>query len=124
MPNLEMEPERELSVFRRLALGTWRTAYDPSVYGSLTLRVDKALAYIDAFRAATGKHLTIRETPVVRDGRVATERTMRVCVTFDHRVLDGVHAAAMPKILRTWIEDPAAHFDPIPARLPRTAQRA
>ena len=288
MPNLEMEPERELSVFRRLALGTWRTAYDPSVYGSLTLRVDKALAYIDAFRAATGKHLTIshlmaravgavleqtpdanvllrrgriyrrrdigvffqvaledpvtgkidlsgatihdphrkdlveicdelearfadvradrdaslagarrllgrlplrlvhaaleltafasytlnldlrwagvprdafgsvmitnvgalgleeayvplvpysrvplllalgaiRETPVARDGRVATERTMKVCATFDHRVLDGAHAAAMAKILRTWIEDPAAHFDPIPARLPRTAQRA
>src|SRR5579859_6321119 len=59
MPNLELEPGRELSVFRRLALGTWRTAYDPSVYGSLTLRVDPALAYIDAFRAATGKHLTI-----------------------------------------------------------------
>jgi hypothetical protein len=59
MPNLEMEPERELSIFRRLAVGTWRTAYDPSVYGSLTLRVDKALAYIAAFRAATGKHLTI-----------------------------------------------------------------
>jgi hypothetical protein len=285
MPNLEMKPERELSVFRRLALGTWRTAYDPSVYGSLTLRVDRALAYIDAFRAATGKHLTIshlmaravgavldstpdanvllrrgriyrrreigvffqvamedpvtgkidlsgatihepqrkslieicdelekrfadvrgdrdvslagvrhllaklplrllpavleltafasytlnldlrwagvprdafgsvmitnvgalgleeayvplvpysrvplllalgaiRETPVARDGRVAIEHTMKVCATFDHRVLDGAHAAAMAKILRTWIEDPTAYFDPIPARLPRTA---
>jgi pyruvate dehydrogenase E2 component (dihydrolipoamide acetyltransferase) len=285
MPNLEIEPERELSVFRRLALGTWRTAYDPSVYGNITLHVDKALAYIDAFRAATGKHLTIshlmaralgavlegmpdanvllrrgriyrrrgigvffqvamedpvtgkidlsgatihdpqrkdlaeicdelekrfadvrrdrdgslagarrllsklplrllpalleltgfasytlnldlrwagiprdafgsvmitnigalgldeayvplvpysrvplllalgaiRETPVARGGRVTTERTMKVCATFDHRVLDGAHAAAMAKILRTWIEDPAAHFDPIPVRLPRTA---
>jgi pyruvate dehydrogenase E2 component (dihydrolipoamide acetyltransferase) len=59
MPNLELEPERELSTFRRLALGTWRTAYDPSVYGSLTLRMDPALAYIEAFRAATGKRLTI-----------------------------------------------------------------
>jgi pyruvate dehydrogenase E2 component (dihydrolipoamide acetyltransferase) len=285
MPNLEMEPERELSVFRRLALGTWRTARDPSVYGSLTLRVDKALAYIDAFRAATGKHLTIshmmaravgavleqtpeanvllrrgriyrrrdigvffqvamedpatgkidlsgatihdpqhkdlvqicdeleqrfadvrtdrdaslagtrrllgrlplrlmraaleltgfasytlnldlrwagvprdafgsvmitnvgalgleeayvplvpysrvplllalgaiRETPVARDGRIAIERTMKVCATFDHRVLDGAHAAAMAKILRTWIEEPVAHFGAIPARLSRTA---
>lgn len=284
MPNLEIEPERELSVFRRLALGTWRTARDPSVYGSLTLRVDNALAYIDAFRAATGKHLTIshliaravaavleqtpdanvllcrgriyrrrdiavffqvamtdpvtgkvdlsgatihdpqekdlveicdelerqfadvragrdkalsgtrrllsrlplplmplvldltafasytlnldlrwagvprdafgsvmitnvgalgleeayvplvpysrvplllalgaiREVPVARDGRVSTERVMKVCATFDHRVLDGAHAAAMARILRTWIEDPVAHFDPIPARLPRS----
>ena len=38
MANLELEPVRRLSTFRRLALGTWRTAYDPSVYGSLTLR--------------------------------------------------------------------------------------
>ena len=59
MPNLELDLERELSTFRRLALGTWRTAYDPSVYGAITLRVDPALAYIDAFRAATGRHLTI-----------------------------------------------------------------
>jgi hypothetical protein len=279
MPNIELEPERGLSTFRRLALGTWRTAYDPSVYGSLTLRMDAALAYIDAFRAATGRHLTIthlmaraaaavfeqvpeanallragrlyrrrrigvffqvamrdaatgkldlsgavihdpqrkplleicdelearfadvradrdgalarvrrmfsrlplrampalleltsfasytlnldlswagvprdafgsvmitnvgalgleeayvplvpysrvplllalgaiRETPVARDGAVAIERTMKVCATLDHRVLDGAHAAAMADIVRAWIEDPFAHFDPIPA---------
>jgi hypothetical protein len=280
MPNLELEPQRELSTFRRLALGTWRTAYDPSVYGSLTLRMDAALAYIDAFRAATGRHLTIthlvaraaaavleqvpeanallrggrlyrrrrigvffqvamkdaatgkldlsgatihdperkslieicdelearfaevradrggalarvrrmlarlplpaipalleltsfasytlnldlgwagvprdafgslmitnvgalgleeayvplvpysrvplllalgaiREAPVVRDGRVAIEHTMKVCATLDHRVLDGAHAAAMADVLRAWIEDPFAHFDRIPGR--------
>jgi len=278
MANLELEPEHELSTFRRLALGTWRTAYDPSVYGSLTLGMDKALAYVDAFRAATGRHLTIthlmaraaaavfekypdanvvlrrgrpyrrrrigvffqvamedpatgkldlsgatihdperkslaaicdeleaqfaqvrtgrdqalsgvrkmfarmplrlipavveltsfasytlnldlrwagvprdafgsvmitnvgalgleeayvplvpysrvplllalgaiRDTPVARDGRVAIERTMKVCATFDHRVLDGAHAAAMARTLRAWIEDPFAHFEPIP----------
>lgn len=285
MPNLEMAPERELSTFRRLALGTWRTAYDPSVYGSLTLRVDRALAYIDAFRAATGKHLTIshlmaravgavlestpdanvllrrgriyrrrdigvffqvatedpvtgkldlsgatihdpqrkdlveicdeleqrfaavrgnrdaslagvrrllgklplrilpavleltafasytlnldlrwagvprdafgsvmitnvgalgleeayvplvpysrvplllalgaiRETPVARDGRVTSQRTMKVCATFDHRVLDGAHMAAMARILRAWIEEPACHFDRIPMLAARSA---
>jgi pyruvate dehydrogenase E2 component (dihydrolipoamide acetyltransferase) len=285
MPNIELEPMRELSTFRRLALGTWRTARDPSVYGSLTLRVDKALAYIDAFRAASGKHLTIthlmaravgavleqvpdanvmlrrgriyrrrnvgvffqvamedpvtgridlsgatihepqrktltaicdeleakfaevrgghdtelagvrrllarlplrllpavleltsfasytlnldlgwagvprdafgsvmitnvgalgleeayvplvpysrvplllalgavRETPVARNGRLATERTMKVCATFDHRLLDGAHAAAMARILRAWIEDPISHFEPIPAARAGTA---
>jgi hypothetical protein len=282
MANLELEPLRGLSTFRRLALGTWRTAYDPSVYGSLTLRMEPALAYIDAFRAATGKRLTIthlmaraaaavfqrvpdanamlrrgriyrrkrigvcfqvamvdpatgkldlsgatihdperkslaeicdelelrfaevrgdrdralsavrrmfdrlplrlipavleltafasytlnldlrwagvprdafgsvmitnigslgleeayvplvpysrvpvllalgavRETPVARDGRVAVERTMKVCATFDHRVLDGAHAAAMADTLRAWIEDPLAHFGPIPDSIP------
>jgi len=288
MPNLELEPERELSTFRRLALGTWRTAYDPSVYGSLTLRMDPALAYIEAFRAATGKRLTIshlmaraaaavfeqfpdanvvrrrgriyrrrrigvffqvamqdprtgkidlsgatihdperkslaeicdeldarfanvradrdgalsrtrrlfdrlplraipvmleltsflgytlnldlrwagvprdafgsvmitnvgslgleeayvplvpysrvpvllalgaiREAPVARDGRVVIERTMKVCATFDHRVLDGAHAAAMAGTMRAWIEDPVAHFDRIPdSPSARTMQR-
>ncbi len=59
MPNLELEPPHEMSTFRRIALGTWRTASDPSIYGSLTLRMDAALAYIDAFRAATGRHLTV-----------------------------------------------------------------
>lgn len=277
--NIDLEPERGLSTFRKLALGTWRTAYDPSVYGGLTLRVDEALRYVAEFRAATRKHLTvthlvaravgavleqvpsanvmlrrgrpyrrrdigvffqvamedpitgaidlsgatihepqrktlvaicdelearfaevrtnrdgalarvrrmmanlplraipavlrltsfasytlnldlswagvpkdafgsvmitnvgalgleeayvplvpysrvplllalgaIRETPVARAGRVTVENTMKVCATFDHRVLDGAHAAAMAKILRAWLEDPFAHFDRIPA---------
>lgn len=59
MTNLELEPAHELSTFRRLALGTWRTAYDPSVYGCLTLRMDPALAYLEALRAATGRHVTV-----------------------------------------------------------------
>jgi 2-oxoacid dehydrogenase/acyltransferase catalytic subunit len=59
MANIELDPPHELSTFRRLALGTWRSAGDPSVYGSLTLRMDEALAYIEAFRAATGRHLTV-----------------------------------------------------------------
>jgi pyruvate dehydrogenase E2 component (dihydrolipoamide acetyltransferase) len=59
MPNLEIDRERELSTFRKIALGTWRTTADPSVYGSLTLRMDRALDYIEAFRAATGRRLTV-----------------------------------------------------------------
>src|SRR5439155_15496570 len=59
MPNLEIDRECELSTFRKIALGTWRTTYDPSVYGSLTLRMDAALEYIDAFRKATGRRATV-----------------------------------------------------------------
>ncbi len=59
MPNLELMVKRDLSSFRRIAIGTWKTAYDPSVYGSLTLRMDKALAYVEAFRARTGRRLTV-----------------------------------------------------------------
>lgn len=59
MPNLELKPKPTLSTFRRMALGTWRTVGDPSVYGTMTLRVDDALRYVDAFRATTGKRVTL-----------------------------------------------------------------
>lgn len=59
MPNLELTPKPKLSTFRRMALGTWRTVGDPSVYGTVTLRVDDALRYVEAFRAATGKRVTL-----------------------------------------------------------------
>src|SRR5262249_44941254 len=55
---LDIEPE-QLSTFRKIALGTWRTTADPSVYGSLTLRMNEALRYIEAFRAATGRRATV-----------------------------------------------------------------
>ena len=275
MPNLEIDRERELSTFRKIALGTWRTTYDPSVYGSLTLRMDRALEYIDAFRAATGRRVTvthlmaraaaavfervpdanaiirlgriyrrkkigvffqvamedpetgkidlsgatiheperkslveicdeleqrfakvrkntdgalartrnlfkkmpipamgplldltsfasytlnldltwagiprdafgsimitnigalgleeafvplvpysrvpllialgaIKDTPVADNGHVTIAKTMRLCATFDHRILDGAHAAAMARTVRAWMEHPFEHFD-------------
>lgn len=59
MPNLAIEPKTKISPFRKVALGTWRNAYDPSVYGVLSLRMNEALRYIDMFRKKTGKHLTV-----------------------------------------------------------------
>jgi pyruvate dehydrogenase E2 component (dihydrolipoamide acetyltransferase) len=59
MGNLELERKKHPSTFRKLAIGSWRTTYDPSIYGSLTLRMEQALAYMAAFRAATGRHLTV-----------------------------------------------------------------
>lgn len=281
MGNLELVKKTDVSPFRRIAIGTWRNAYDPSVYGTLLLRMDEAQRYVDEFRRATGKRLTVshmmakaagavmqqcpdanavlrwnriylrkrigaffqvamedpatgeidlsgttiedpeqkslsqivdefaakthkvkagedkqlegtrnmfkripfallngvlrlisflsytlnldlrwmgvprdpfgsimitnigslgleeayvplvpysrvpiliaigsvRDEPVVEDGRLVIGKTMRVCATFDHRVLDGSHLAAMAKILRAWMEHPFEHFDP----LPRTA---
>ena len=280
MPNLEVDRELELSTFRKIALGTWRTTYDPSVYGSLTLKMDRALEYIEAFRAATGHRVTvthmmaraiaavlekvpdvnsllrlgriyrrkrigvffqvamedpktgkidlsgatihdpekktlveiceeletrfekvrkgrdttlaksrglfkrlpipaigplldltsfasytlnldltwagvprdafgsvmitnigalgleeayvplvpyshvpllialgaIRETAISEHGRVISAKTMQLCATFDHRVLDGAHAAAMAKTVRAWMENPFEHFDRVPER--------
>ena len=59
MPNVRLAGKAHVTPFRKLALGTWRTAYDPSIYGTLRLRVDRAVEYIERFRARHGKKLTI-----------------------------------------------------------------
>lgn len=59
MPNIELHPPKEVSMFRKIAIGTWRTAFDPSVYGTLTLPMDAATQYIAEFREKTGRRLTI-----------------------------------------------------------------
>ncbi len=59
MPNLPLHKKKKLSAFRKSALGTWNTPYDPTVYGVLSLKMDETLRYRDAFRAQTGKHLTV-----------------------------------------------------------------
>jgi pyruvate/2-oxoglutarate dehydrogenase complex dihydrolipoamide acyltransferase (E2) component len=59
MPNLRLTRKDRLSNFRKIALGTWKTAYDPSVYGTIEFRMEKALEYIDAFRQKTGQRLTV-----------------------------------------------------------------
>lgn len=59
MPNVALRKHRKVSTFRKIALGTWRTTYDPSVYGTLTVRMDAAMDYVTRYRAATGKRLTV-----------------------------------------------------------------
>jgi len=275
--NVKLARKQKISAFRKIAIGTWRTAYDPTVYGTVELRMDRALEYMEAFRAKTGQRVTIshlaakavaaafratpsanailrfnslyqrqevgvffqvaivddgaegidlsgfvmhevdkkslaeictefqekvelvrtrqdaalertrkimrlmpsfllpwilrftsflaytlnfnmslfgvpkdafgsvmitnvgslgldvaypplvhyarlpmlialgaiRTTPVVENGAVVVGQTMKVNVTFDHRFIDGVHAAAMAKTLRAWLERPFEHFDSV-----------
>jgi pyruvate/2-oxoglutarate dehydrogenase complex dihydrolipoamide acyltransferase (E2) component len=59
VPNLELVRKDDVSSFRKIAIGTWRTAYDPSVYGTIELRMDEAMRYLTEFRAKTGKKLTV-----------------------------------------------------------------
>lgn len=59
MPNLDLVRKDDLSSFRKIAIGTWRNAYDPSVYGTMEIRMDEAVRYIAAFRARTGRRLTV-----------------------------------------------------------------
>ncbi len=59
MANIQLAGRAKLTPFRHIALGTWRTAYDPSIYGSLSVPMDETLRYIESFRAATGARLTV-----------------------------------------------------------------
>ena len=57
--NIDLVKKTDVSPFRKIAIGTWQTAYDPSIYGGMRIRMDKALPYIEDFRAATGKKITV-----------------------------------------------------------------
>ena len=59
MAHLQLVRKDDVSSFRKIAIGTWRTAYDPSVYGTIELRMEAALRYIHEFREKTGKKLTV-----------------------------------------------------------------
>ena len=59
MPNLELVKKKDVSAFRKIAIGTWTTAYDPSVYGTMELPMDRAMEYLQEFRERTGKRLTV-----------------------------------------------------------------
>ena len=59
MPNLELTRKKDLSSFRKIAIGPWQTTYDPSVYGTMELRMDEAMRYIADFRQKTGRRLTV-----------------------------------------------------------------
>jgi pyruvate dehydrogenase E2 component (dihydrolipoamide acetyltransferase) len=59
MRNVRIKKLKKVSPFRKVAIGTWRTAYDPTVYGTLKIRMEEAERYIGAFREKTGKKLTV-----------------------------------------------------------------
>ena len=59
MGNLELRKKKDVSSFRKIAIGTWQTAYDPQVYGTLVVRMEEAMRYLAAFRDKTGHRLTI-----------------------------------------------------------------
>jgi pyruvate dehydrogenase E2 component (dihydrolipoamide acetyltransferase) len=59
VPNLALKRKDDLSSFRKIAIGTWETAYDPSVYGTIEFRMDEAMRYVADFRRVTGRRLTV-----------------------------------------------------------------
>ncbi|MEY4616070.1 MAG: hypothetical protein RJB66_1030 [Pseudomonadota bacterium] len=57
--NIKYQGPVKLSSFRKVALGTWQTAGDPSVYSEMEFECEAALAYLAKISEQTGKKLTI-----------------------------------------------------------------
>jgi pyruvate/2-oxoglutarate dehydrogenase complex dihydrolipoamide acyltransferase (E2) component len=57
--NVALVPKTSVSSFRQIAIGTWRTTKDPSVYGAIEVEMDETLRYLEVYRAATGRRLTV-----------------------------------------------------------------
>jgi pyruvate/2-oxoglutarate dehydrogenase complex dihydrolipoamide acyltransferase (E2) component len=57
--NVALKPVGKVSSFRKLAMGTWDDPRDPQIYGTLTVRMEKALAFIERYRRVTGRRLTV-----------------------------------------------------------------
>ena len=52
----------------------------------------------------------IVETPVVKDGAITIRKMMNFSSSFDHRVVDGFHAAEMLNYIKGILEQPATLF--------------
>jgi 2-oxoisovalerate dehydrogenase E2 component (dihydrolipoyl transacylase) len=50
------------------------------------------------------------ERPVVRDGQIVIRKMMNLSSSFDHRVVDGMHAAQFIQMIRGYLECPATLF--------------
>jgi pyruvate/2-oxoglutarate dehydrogenase complex dihydrolipoamide acyltransferase (E2) component len=57
--NINYAGKAKLSAFRKVALGTWNTVGDPSVYAELELNVESAKEYLSKVSSLTGKKLTL-----------------------------------------------------------------
>ena len=49
---------------------------------------------------------SVKEKPVVVDGRIVIRPVMVVALTYDHRLLDGREAVTFLVKIRDYIEDP------------------
>jgi len=70
------------------------------------LDVEQFSAVITPPQAAILAVGTIKDRPVVRDGQIAVAKTVRVTLSVDHRVLDGVEAARFLEDFKRALENP------------------
>jgi pyruvate dehydrogenase E2 component (dihydrolipoamide acetyltransferase) len=49
----------------------------------------------------------VQERPVVRDGEVVARPVLRLCATFDHRIIDGAAAGRLARTITALVQNPA-----------------
>jgi pyruvate dehydrogenase E2 component (dihydrolipoamide acetyltransferase) len=57
--NVDLNPALKLSAFRKVAIGTWQSAGDPSVYSVITLDIRQILKFIEKIQLKTEHKITI-----------------------------------------------------------------
>lgn len=56
---------------------------------------------------------TIKEIPVVKDGKITIAQVSNLCGTFDHRLIDGMHASHIVKTLQKIFAHPEGELGPL-----------
>jgi 2-oxoglutarate dehydrogenase E2 component (dihydrolipoamide succinyltransferase) len=77
-----------------------------------TARVDITTAILNPPQAAILWLGSIRERPVARAGAVVVRPTVQACLTYDHRIVDGVPAAEFLGTLEELCAGFPAPFEP------------
>lgn len=68
--------------------------------------VDEFIAVINPPQAAILAVASVREQPVVRDGRIAIGQPMKITLAADHRALDGAEVAIFLQSVKRYLEHP------------------
>ncbi|MEJ7901747.1 MAG: dihydrolipoamide acetyltransferase family protein [Thermomicrobiales bacterium] len=68
--------------------------------------VDEFIAVINPPQAAILAIGSVAETPVVRNGKVAVGKVMKITLSADHRALDGAQVAAYLQSVKKYLEQP------------------
>ena len=84
MPNIELRDFKHASSFRKVAAVAWDKPRDPTIYGSLEIKSEKLLAWIDLKRRETGQKITVTHA-VARAVAIAIDK---------HRDVNALEAGA------------------------------
>ncbi len=55
----------------------------------------------------------VKDEAVVENKELKVGKVLRLFVTFDHRILDGSHAAQLSQVLQKIFDDPDSYLDPV-----------